>query len=81
MKQINHVIDGKEVKTTSGRTSPVYNPATGETTAEVGLATVDEVNQAVAAAKSAFSTWRSTSLAKRTARRSTPERHRSGAHG
>jgi len=67
MKQINHVIDGKEVATTSGRSSPVYNPATGETTAQVGLATVAEVDEAVAAAKTAFPDWRATSLAKRTA--------------
>jgi len=67
MKQINHVIAGKEVATTSGRSSPVYNPATGEMSAQVGLATVDEVDQAVAAAKEAFATWRTTSLARRTA--------------
>ena len=42
MKQINHIIGGQEVVSTSGRTSEVFNPATGEVTGLVGLATVDE---------------------------------------
>ncbi|MCL1586871.1 MAG: CoA-acylating methylmalonate-semialdehyde dehydrogenase [Actinomycetia bacterium] len=67
MKQINHIIGGSEVVSTSGRTSPVFNPATGEVTAEVGLGTVEEVDQAVAAAAAAFGPWSETSLAKRTA--------------
>ena len=67
MKQINHIIGGSEVVSTSGRTSPVFNPATGEVTAQVGLGTVEEVDQAVAAAAAAFGPWSETSLAKRTA--------------
>ena len=67
MKQINHIIGGSEVVSTSGRTSPVFNPATGEVTAQVGLASVDEVDQAVEAARAAFGPWSATSLARRTA--------------
>jgi len=67
VKQINHIIGGREVVSTSGRTSPVYNPATGEVTAQVGLASVEEVDQAVAAAAEAFGPWSATSLARRTA--------------
>ena len=67
MKQINHIIAGREVVSSSGRTSPVFDPATGEVTAQVGLATTDEVDQAVAAAAEAFGPWRATSLARRTA--------------
>jgi malonate-semialdehyde dehydrogenase (acetylating)/methylmalonate-semialdehyde dehydrogenase len=67
VKQINHIIGGSEVVSTSGRTSPVFNPATGEVTARVGLATVEEVDQAVAAAAKAFGPWSETSLARRTA--------------
>jgi len=67
MKQINHIIGGDEVISTSGRTSPVYDPATGEVTAQVGLATVEEVDRAVAVAHEAFLSWRATSLATRTA--------------
>jgi malonate-semialdehyde dehydrogenase (acetylating)/methylmalonate-semialdehyde dehydrogenase len=67
VKQINHIIGGNEVVSTSDRTSPVFDPATGEVTAQVGLATVEEVDQAVAAAAAAFGPWSETSLAKRTA--------------
>jgi malonate-semialdehyde dehydrogenase (acetylating)/methylmalonate-semialdehyde dehydrogenase len=65
VKQINHWIGGRRVAGTSGRTSPVYNPATGEQTGALDLATPAEVDQAVQAAKQAFEAWRSWSLAKR----------------
>ena len=65
MRTIDHWINGALVPSTSGRTSPVYNPATGEVQAEVGLASIAEVDQAVANAKEAFATWRLTSLSKR----------------
>ncbi len=66
MKQIQHLIDGVSVPATSGRTSPVFNPATGEQTAEVALAAVDDVDRAVANAHAAFAEWRTTSVARRT---------------
>lgn len=66
MQTIQHHIGGKLYKSTSGRTSPVYNPATGEHTASVGLATVGEVDRAVETAATAFDSWKSTSLAQRT---------------
>src|SRR5947207_4592862 len=62
---INHWIGGRSVAGTSGRTSPVYNPAVGRQTGALDLATAEEVDQAVQAAKKAFETWRSVSLAKR----------------
>lgn len=65
LRTIDHWINGALVPSTSGRTSPVYNPATGEVQAEVGLASIAEVDQAVANAKEAFATWRLTSLSKR----------------
>jgi malonate-semialdehyde dehydrogenase (acetylating) / methylmalonate-semialdehyde dehydrogenase len=65
MKTINHWIDGRIVESTSGSTSPVFDPATGEQAAEVGLASVAEVDAAVAAAKAAFPAWRATSLSRR----------------
>ena len=67
MRTINHIIGGEEVVSTSGRTSPVYNPATGEVTSEVGLASTEEVDRAVAAASTAFEEWSATSIARRTA--------------
>jgi malonate-semialdehyde dehydrogenase (acetylating)/methylmalonate-semialdehyde dehydrogenase len=65
MKRITHWIDGRSVEGTSGRTGPVFNPATGEQTAEVDLASTDELDAAVAAAKAAFGGWRATSLSSR----------------
>jgi malonate-semialdehyde dehydrogenase (acetylating)/methylmalonate-semialdehyde dehydrogenase len=65
VRTIDHWINGSLVPSTSGRTSPVFNPATGQEQAAVGLATVDEVDAAVAVAKKAFTTWRAASLSKR----------------
>ncbi len=65
MRSIDHWINGTTVASTSGNTAPVYNPATGEVQAQVGLASIAEVDTAVAAAKAAFTTWRSSSLSKR----------------
>ena len=63
--RISHWIGGRIVPGESGRSGPVYNPAAGEQTAEVDLASVEEVDAAVTAAKEAFETWRKVSLAKR----------------
>jgi malonate-semialdehyde dehydrogenase (acetylating)/methylmalonate-semialdehyde dehydrogenase len=63
--RISHWIGGRSVAGESGRSSPVYNPATGKQTGAVDLATEGEVDQAVQAAKQAFETWRAFSLAKR----------------
>ena len=66
METIHHLIGGQSVPSRSARAHPVFNPATGEQTAEVGLASADEVDAAVAAAKAAFEDWRQVSLAGRT---------------
>jgi malonate-semialdehyde dehydrogenase (acetylating)/methylmalonate-semialdehyde dehydrogenase len=65
MKRISHWIDGHVVESTSGRSAPVFDPATGEQTGAVDLASRDEVDVAVAAAKAAFPGWRAASLSKR----------------
>jgi malonate-semialdehyde dehydrogenase (acetylating)/methylmalonate-semialdehyde dehydrogenase len=65
MRTIGHVIGGKAVDSDSGRTSPVFNPATGEQTAAVGLASGREVDDAVDAARSALAEWSRVSLARR----------------
>jgi malonate-semialdehyde dehydrogenase (acetylating)/methylmalonate-semialdehyde dehydrogenase len=65
VKPINHWISGGRVAGRSGRSGPVYNPATGVETGAVDFATVAEVDQAVQAAKAAFPAWRALSLAKR----------------
>ena len=66
MRVIPHWIGGAAVPSASGRTSPVYNPATGEVQAEVGLADIAEVDRAVATALEAFTSWRAASISKRT---------------
>jgi malonate-semialdehyde dehydrogenase (acetylating) / methylmalonate-semialdehyde dehydrogenase len=65
LERINHWIGGKVVPGSSSRTGPVFNPATGEQTHEVDLASPEEVGSAVDAATDAFPAWRSTSLSKR----------------
>jgi malonate-semialdehyde dehydrogenase (acetylating)/methylmalonate-semialdehyde dehydrogenase len=66
VKQISHLIDGSTVVGTSGRTAPVFNPATGEQTAELDLAGIEEIDAAVASARAAFEAWQDVSVAKRT---------------
>ena len=63
--RISHWIGGRLVPGESGRSGPVWNPATGEQTGEVDFATEEEVDRAVQAAKEAFVSWRRVSLAKR----------------
>ena len=58
-KTIPFFIGGHEVAG-KGRTAPVFNPATGEQTASVSLASTAEVNEAIAVAKKAFPAWAST---------------------
>ena len=65
MNEIQHWIDGATVASTSGRTAPVFNPASGEQTGAVALASAEEVDAVVASAKAAAPGWRSTSLSKR----------------
>ncbi|MFL6099531.1 MAG: CoA-acylating methylmalonate-semialdehyde dehydrogenase [Actinomycetales bacterium] len=66
MRTIEHWIGGKHTAGGSGRTSPVYNPATGAQQAEVLLAEAADVAAAVASAKDAFPGWSQASLSKRT---------------
>ncbi len=65
LKLIGHWIGGEIVRGRSGRSGPVYNPATGEQTGEVDFAGPEEIDRAVAAAKAAFPAWRRWSLSKR----------------
>jgi malonate-semialdehyde dehydrogenase (acetylating)/methylmalonate-semialdehyde dehydrogenase len=65
MTLITHWISGKPWQGVPARTGKVYNPATGEVQAEVAFASVDEVDMAVTAAKTAFETWRDAPLTRR----------------
>ncbi|HEY1572374.1 MAG TPA: CoA-acylating methylmalonate-semialdehyde dehydrogenase [Pseudonocardiaceae bacterium] len=63
--RITHWIDGKPWDGLPERTGKVYDPATGQVTAQVDFAAPAEIDQAVAAAESAWQTWRSASLTTR----------------
>jgi malonate-semialdehyde dehydrogenase (acetylating) / methylmalonate-semialdehyde dehydrogenase len=66
LRTINHWIGGKATAGSSARTSPVYNPATGEQQAQVVLASTEDVDEAVTTAAAAFADWSQSSLSKRT---------------
>jgi malonate-semialdehyde dehydrogenase (acetylating)/methylmalonate-semialdehyde dehydrogenase len=66
VRTVSHWIGGKPAAGSSTRTSPVWNPATGEQQAEVLLASKSDVDTAVAAAASAFESWSESSLSTRT---------------
>jgi len=57
MNLIEHFINGKTAKGSSKKTSKVFNPATGEQTSEVNLASKADVDLAVQKAQQAFSDW------------------------
>src|SRR5665811_1606788 len=64
-QRISHWIDGRQTPGTSGRTAPVFNPATGQRSADVELASDSEVDVAVAKAVVAAREWRHASLSQR----------------
>ncbi|WP_217354657.1 CoA-acylating methylmalonate-semialdehyde dehydrogenase [Ruegeria atlantica] len=57
---IGHYINGQITVSSGEKTQPVFNPATGAQTGAVSLATVQTVDNAVAAAKEAFPKWSNT---------------------
>jgi malonate-semialdehyde dehydrogenase (acetylating) / methylmalonate-semialdehyde dehydrogenase len=59
------LIDGKFIQSTSKQWREIVNPATQQSIARVPMATTDEVDAAVAAAKAAFVTWKKTPIGAR----------------
>ena len=57
MKIIEHFVNGKTFSGESKRIAKVFNPATGEQTAEVKLATTGDIDTAIENAKKAFESW------------------------
>jgi len=57
MKTINHFVNGKSFTGNSKKVGKVFNPATGEQSAEVRLASTNDVNEAIANAKNSFESW------------------------
>ncbi|MGD9525265.1 CoA-acylating methylmalonate-semialdehyde dehydrogenase [Pseudonocardia sp.] len=64
---IANFVGGAEVVPAEGRVLPVTNPATGKRVRDVVLSDADDVDAAVAAARSAQREWAATSLAGRAA--------------
>jgi malonate-semialdehyde dehydrogenase (acetylating) / methylmalonate-semialdehyde dehydrogenase len=66
MRTILHWIGGRTDTGSGSRRSPVYDPATGATQAEVVLAEVADVDRAVTVARAAAEHWGASSLSQRT---------------
>ncbi|GAA3616840.1 CoA-acylating methylmalonate-semialdehyde dehydrogenase [Nonomuraea rosea] len=64
MKSVSHWING-DLAGGGDRTSELFDPATGEVSGHVTLASAADVDAAVAAAVAAFPAWRDASLVKR----------------
>jgi malonate-semialdehyde dehydrogenase (acetylating) / methylmalonate-semialdehyde dehydrogenase len=62
---VPNFIDGKPQLGQSARTAPVFNPATGEQSATLGLSSAEDVRGAVLAARRAFPRWADTPPLKR----------------
>ncbi|MDR7113671.1 malonate-semialdehyde dehydrogenase (acetylating)/methylmalonate-semialdehyde dehydrogenase [Microbacterium trichothecenolyticum] len=65
VRVISHWIDGAERASSSGRTAPVYNPATGAVSARVALADQAEIDEAIASAVAGYQAWKGYSIARR----------------
>jgi malonate-semialdehyde dehydrogenase (acetylating) / methylmalonate-semialdehyde dehydrogenase len=65
MHVIENAVAGKRYVSSSTRRVPVFNPATGEQSAELPLSTMDELNAAVASAVKAQVAWGATPPMKR----------------
>lgn len=64
-KVLKNYVGGAWIASDSAATTPVVNPATCETLAQVPEGTRSDVDKAVAAAKAAFNDWRSTPVMSR----------------
>jgi malonate-semialdehyde dehydrogenase (acetylating)/methylmalonate-semialdehyde dehydrogenase len=64
--RITHLIAGQQWTGTAERTSRVFNPATGEQSGILDLASTALVDEVVTTAKDAWEGWAETSLARRT---------------
>jgi len=65
LNTLQNIIGGTPITSSSTRTAPVFNPATGEQSAVLPLSTAAELDAAVAAAKKALPEWADTPPMKR----------------
>ena len=63
---VGHWLAGAASAGTSGRTADVFDPATGQVTKHVALASREDADAVIAAAAAAWPSWRDVSLARRT---------------
>lgn len=63
--RISHFVDGKAANLTSTRTSAVFNPSTGQQSAEVLLASQSDVEAVIESSNKAFESWSQVSPLKR----------------
>ncbi len=64
-KVVEHLINGQKRAGHEDRHQDIFNPATGEVTKQVALATKATVKEAISAAEAAFPAWQNTPPAKR----------------
>ncbi|MGE0751257.1 MAG: CoA-acylating methylmalonate-semialdehyde dehydrogenase [Variibacter sp.] len=64
-RTINHYIGGREVAGMSGRNAPVFNPATGEESGRVAMASAADVRHAVETAQKVAPEWMNTTPLRR----------------
>ena len=62
---VEHFINGRKVTRSDDRYQDIFNPATGEITRQVSLASSATVKEAITAAEAAFPSWRDTTPARR----------------
>jgi len=68
MKTVSHLINNRATQVTeSDRIAPIFNPATGQISKNVALASKATVEEAIAAAEAAYPEWRNTPPQKRAA--------------
>lgn len=65
VKTVKNFINGQWTESSSQKIEEVPNPATGEVIARLKVSTKDDVEQAVAAAKEAFQTWKKVAVPQR----------------
>lgn len=65
MTEIAHYINNAHVAGSSGRTQPVFDPATGAAVNSVALASAEDIGLAVSAAKAAWPAWSKTPALRR----------------
>ncbi|MFB9991026.1 CoA-acylating methylmalonate-semialdehyde dehydrogenase [Deinococcus oregonensis] len=65
VQTLTHWLNNAPAAGQSGRSAPVYNPATGQIQAQVPLASTAEIDATVQIATAAAKIWRATSLGKR----------------